>query len=96
MQAPSMAIANPTDPLRIRFSRHAKRRMGLYSIEEEDVRKAIGGYLSHGALPIKARQEIVDRDASQKYGYPLKVVFLRENDIIMVVTAYPIKRAYKK
>ena len=34
----------------------------------------------------------VDKAMSQKYGYPLKIAFSKENDKIVVITAYPLRR----
>ena len=75
----------------IEFSRHAVRRMRLYGIEEEDVVASIrAGFVDPGFASGGAA--LVNEDLSEKYGYPLKVVFSRDSDRIVVITTYPMKR----
>ena len=75
--------------LKIRLSRHAKRRMKLYGILKSDVVRVI------------QQGEKVDTDDNKtafllsmpfKYKYPLKVVTIRQEDRILIVTAYPLKK----
>ena len=73
------------------MSRHAKRRMLLYKIEENDVIETIKAYVADKVLTA-GKQEIVDKTMSQKYGYPLNIAFSKENDKIVVITAYPLRR----
>jgi hypothetical protein len=75
--------------LTVLFSRHARRRMQLYAIDEVDVVETIRSFQCE-AEP--GKNEVVNKDLSVKYGYPLKVVFSREQDIVSVVTSYPLKR----
>lgn len=75
----------------IDFSRHAKRRMHLYKIEEEDVRHTIKAAVIRKGLT-SGKHEEVNRDLSKKYGYPLKVVFTIKNHLIEVITAYPLRK----
>lgn len=77
--------------MEIKFSRHAKRRMQLYKIDEDDVRRTIeSAKMSKGLRT--GKHEEVNHDLKDKYGYPLKVVFLVENERVMVLTAYPLRR----
>jgi hypothetical protein len=77
--------------MEIKISRHAKRRIDLYQIDEPDVLAAVRGS-DPGAAPAGVRVVVVNRGLSSKYGYPLKVVYLREEGTITVVSAYPVRK----
>lgn len=74
----------------IRFSRHAKRRMALYEIDEREVSLAIEKgerqVLPDGKLCFISK-------IGDKYKYPLKVVAVEKPDSLTIVTAYPLKKA---
>ncbi|MBF8276926.1 MAG: hypothetical protein HW390_1999 [Candidatus Brocadiaceae bacterium] len=71
--------------MKIKFSRHAKRRGKLYKISEDIIIKMLEGKeLNHG------NQEIIE--VVEGFKYPLKVVVDVESDIIMVITNYPLKK----
>jgi len=75
--------------VKIKFSRHAKRRLKLYKIREStitDILKPMN--LSQG------EQEIIKEVKGFKY--PLKIVITVENDIITVITNYPLKKGRKR
>jgi len=74
--------------MRIKFSRHAKRRRELYKIPEEIVRKVI-----KGKELIQGRQEIIEYVPKLKY--PLKIVVSVKGDEVTVITNYPLKRGRK-
>jgi hypothetical protein len=80
--------------LTVLFSRHARRRMQLYAIDEVDVVETIRSFQCE-LVPEPGKNEVVNKDLSAKHGYPLKVVFFREQDIVSVVTSYPLKRGRK-
>jgi hemin uptake protein HemP len=75
--------------LKIKFSRHAKRRAQLYKIPEEIVRKIL-----EGKELIQGDQEIIEN--VEGFKYPLKIVVSTEGDIITVVTNYPLKKGRKR
>jgi hypothetical protein len=75
--------------LKIKFSRHAKRRAQLYKIPEEIVRKI----LERKEL-IQGDQEIIEN--VEGFKYPLKIVVSTEGDILTVVTNYPLKKGRKR
>ncbi|BCB96013.1 hypothetical protein JZK55_09350 [Dissulfurispira thermophila] len=77
--------------MKINFSRHARRRIKLYSIDEGDVRNIIETMLLDIGADV-GKYEKINYSLSEKYGYPLKVVFLVEGKDIIVITAYPLKR----
>jgi hypothetical protein len=68
--------------------------MQLYEIKEADVIETIRSF-QMGTTWKPGRHEVLNRDLSAKYGHPLKVVFCREHDTILVITAYPLKRGRK-
>jgi len=69
----------------IKFSRHAKRRIKLYHISELVVRDLIEEHV----YPV-GHHEIVKLVSGLML--PLKVVFDVQEDSILVITAYPLKR----
>jgi len=70
--------------MKIKFSRHA-RRAKLYKISEEMLKNILEGKnLSQG------NQEIIED--VEGFKYPLKIVISVENDIITVITNYPLKK----
>ena len=80
--------------MKIKFSRHAKRRMRLYNIDINDVMGTIKTYEPDTKHVIGVK-EVLNRAMSEKYRYPLKVVYTRENDSIHIITVYPLKRGLK-
>jgi len=73
----------------IKFSRHAKRRGKLYKIPESTVLKVLEEKeLTHG------NHEIIDD--VEGFKYPLKIVVTVEDDIITVITNYPLKKGRKR
>ncbi len=74
--------------MEIKFSRHAKRRGKLYEIPESTVLKVLEEKeLTHG------NHEIIED--VEGFKYPLKIVVTVEDDIIMVITNYPLKKGRK-
>jgi len=65
--------------------------MRLYGILEQDIVDAILSSLKDGAEML-GRQEIISRDYTAKYRYPLKIVFVQATGSVTVVTAYPVKK----
>jgi len=76
-------------PMKIRFSRHAKRRAKLYGIPESTVAGIITGEnLARG------EHEIIKDVAGFKY--PLKIVVYVEKNSATVITNYPLKKGIIK
>lgn len=78
----------------MRLSRHAKNSMRLYDISRADVEETI-------ASPGQAEQEgeriLAYRSFGERFsGQPLKVVYVVENDETVIITAYPLKRSYRR
>lgn len=75
--------------MEIKFSRHAKRRAKLYKIPESIIKEILKKKeLSRGT------HEIIEN--TEGFKYPLKIVIALENDIITVITNYPLKKGRKK
>lgn len=71
--------------MEIKFSRHAKRRAKLYKIPESTILRALQGKeLCQGI------HDIIEN--AEGFNYPLKVVVAVGNDIITIITNYPVKR----
>jgi len=78
----------------IHFSRHAKRRMKLYNLSEEDVPSVIA--CKNPKLNFsEGKHQIVSETKFSRHGYPIKVVFTCESGTITIITAYPLKRGVK-
>lgn len=74
--------------MKIIFSRHTKRRAKLYEIPESTIIEILEGKeLSQGT------HEIIEN--TEGFKYPIKIVVSLENDIITVVTNYPLKKGRK-
>ena len=74
--------------MKIKFSRHAKRRAKLYKISEETIK----GILERKEL-IQGNQEIIED--VEGFKYPLKIVVSVKDDIVTVITNYPLKKGRK-
>ena len=75
--------------MKIEFSRHAKRRAKLYNISEFVILRVLENKnLSHQGI-----NEIVEN--VEGFKYPMKIVVAIENDILTIVTNYPLKKGRK-
>ena len=75
--------------MKIKLSRHAKRRADLYRIPESTILNIVKEKeLSQGS------HEMIER--IEGFKYPLKIVLNVENDIATVITNYPLKRGRKQ
>ena len=71
--------------MQIHFSRHAKRRTRLYNIGESMIVELLNDReFSQG------EHEIIEKIPG--IGYPVKIVVSVEDDIITVITSYPLKK----
>jgi len=73
----------------IKFSRHAKRRAKLYRIPISTVERILA------TLELADGEHELIRDISG-FKYPIKIVVSVENDIMTVVTNYPLKKGRMK
>lgn len=74
--------------MNIKFSRHAKRRLKLYKISEEVIVKILEKRkMEEGYYEIVEKVEL--------FKYSLKIVVFVTNDLITVVTNYPLKKGRK-
>jgi hypothetical protein len=79
------------DNMEIKISRHARRRMALYHVNESDVVDTISREIS-GGISEGQRRTVVNRDLASKYGFPLKIIFVQKERNVIVVSAYPVKK----
>ena len=78
-----------TTLMKIKFSRHAKSRARLYKISESVISEILKKMeFSHG------RNEIIKKAAGFKF--PLKIIVDMKNDILTVVTTYPLRKGKEK
>jgi hypothetical protein len=75
--------------MEIRFSRHAKRRAKLYGIPEAIVEQIIAN-----ANLADGENEIID--IAPGFKFPLKIVAVLEDEVVTVVTNYPLKKRATK
>ena len=74
----------------LRYSRHAKRRMALYALSEEDIAYVVGeGKREDLAQP--GRMSFTSYLAARSQ-YPIKVVGLEHGKDLLIITAYPLKK----
>jgi hypothetical protein len=70
---------------KVKFTRHAKRRIKLYGLSEDIVcRILLERDLESG------HHEIIRK--TDQHRYPIKVIFSRDADILTVISAYPLKK----
>lgn len=75
--------------MKIKLSRHAKRRAKLYGISETTITNILMNMNLH-----QGEHEIIKDVPGFKY--PLKIVVSIEEDLITVITNYPLKKGRKK
>ncbi len=75
--------------MKVKFSRHAKRRAKLYGISETIITDILKTMNLH-----QGEHEIIKDVSGLKY--QLKIVVSVEEDLITVVTNYPVKKGRKK
>ena len=77
----------------IKFSKHAKRRMKLYGISEKDVLNV----LKNGRKEIAEDRKIFFyHNIDGKFKYPVKVITAQSDNVLVIVSAYPLKKRRKK
>ncbi|NNJ83656.1 MAG: hypothetical protein HKP13_01775 [Gammaproteobacteria bacterium] len=74
--------------MKIKLSRHARRRAKLYKIPES----IILGILDNMALA-EGKHAIVRE--IEGFEYPLKIVAMVEDNVITVITNYPLKKRHE-
>jgi hypothetical protein len=72
----------------VKFSRHARRRADLYKIPQSTILAILSGRLLHLGI-----HEVVEK--VEGFKYPLKVVVAVEDDVVTVITSYPLKKGRK-
>lgn len=77
--------------MKIRFSRHARRRLLLYEISREDILEILK---QDGAesQPLNQHRELISDVFVTKYGWPIFLAYTREQKGITVITNFPYDR----
>ncbi|OHB94488.1 MAG: hypothetical protein A3E19_01240 [Planctomycetes bacterium RIFCSPHIGHO2_12_FULL_52_36] len=74
------------------FTRHARRRMRLYEISQEEVEEAVS---KPDKIDIESNRKVVYKIFAQRFkGMPLKVVYVKEEGDVVILSAYPLKKSY--
>lgn len=79
---------------KIKFTRHSQNNMRLYNISEDDVRVVINK--PDEAIKQKFRSILLKNIKGRFSNMPLKVVLVREKDVTIIITTYPVRKSYKK
>ncbi len=69
--------------------------MNLYNISEESVSAIIDQRLQDPGSG-DGKYEVVENAFSEDHDYPIKVIFSKEKELVIVITAYPLKRGVEK
>jgi hypothetical protein len=77
----------------IKFSRHAKRRMKLYGISEEDVLNVLRNGRRETSEDGK---QIFLHDINEKFKYPVKVIAAHGDKGFVIISTYPFIKRKKK
>jgi hypothetical protein len=80
--------------VKIAYSRHAKRRMRLYGIAEEDIEQVVAKPDKEPEL--EGNRYVVCRSSAKFRGLPLKVIYVFEGECMVILSAYPLKKAYRR
>jgi len=72
--------------MKVKFSRHAKRRAKLYEIPESTIEKILADSELNDGVPHELIRDIAG------FRYPIKIVISVENDIMTVITNYLLKK----
>jgi len=80
--------------MKIKYTRHARGRMRLYKINHEDIKKVIEN-------PDITYQENVYTISICKLsdnfkGFPLKVIYTIENEYIIIISTYQLKKFHRR
>ena len=74
--------------MNIIYTRHSKQRMKLYNISEETVMSIIESGKSNEIHDGK----IIYIDSVKNFPYPIKIISKIENDLLVIISCYPLKR----
>ncbi len=75
--------------MKVKFSRHAKRRRKLYKIPEPAIRKVLR------QLKLAQGEQEVTKDIPG-FDLPIKIVVTVEGELVTVITNYPLEKGRKK
>jgi hypothetical protein len=82
------------DDVKIAYTRHARSRMRLYGIGREDIEQTVAK--PDEGPELEGNRYVVCRDLSKFGGMPLKVIYVFEGKCRVILSAYPLKKAYRR
>jgi len=53
-----------------------------------------GEYFKNNKI-IYGKHDIINKELSEKYVYPIKIIFTAEADKLIIISVFPLKRGYK-
>jgi hypothetical protein len=78
----------------VKVSRHARNNMKLYEIAMSEL---LGTINSPDIIEPEGDRIVVCKRFNDRFsGYPLKVVYKKKKEDVFVITAYPLKRTYRR
>ena len=80
--------------LKIVFSRHAKRRLKLYKIDDRDIVEKIQFEFNNRDKSVKSKIQfsVITNAKYSKIKLPIKIIATIDKFDVLVITAYPIKK----
>lgn len=75
--------------MRIKFSRHAKRRAKLYKIQQSKIELVLS------SVVLNEGRNIVIKELAG-FTYPIKIVLSVEKDDVTIITVYPLKKGIQE
>lgn len=75
--------------MKIKFSRHAKRRAKLYKIPESTISEVLA------TMELTQGEHEIIKDLPG-FKFPIKIFIVVEKKVITVITSYPLKEGRKK
>lgn len=70
--------------------------MALYDLSEASIAKEIQKHIESPDKVGTGRIELVSKDLESVHGYPIKIVFSFEDQSIIVITAYPLRKGVQR
>ena len=78
----------------MKLSRHARNNMRLYRISREEIEETLA---QPDRVEVEGTRKVAYKTLPSRFGgLPLKVVYVEEAGEIVVITAYPLKRGFRR
>jgi len=73
----------------VKFSRHAKRRARRYNLSESTIERILAG------LDLQNGEHELIKEV-QGYAYPIKIIVSVADNVLTVITNYPLKKGKRR